>query len=40
KVRFNDKCLLCQRCMNSCPRNAFLYKKKVYDKYEPNFKKY
>ena len=39
KVSFNDKCLLCQRCMNSCPRNAFLYKNKVYDKYEPNFKK-
>ncbi|MCQ2969868.1 MAG: EFR1 family ferrodoxin [Clostridium sp.] len=39
KVNFNDKCLLCQRCMNSCPRNAFLYKNKVYDKYQPNFKK-
>lgn len=38
KASFNDRCLLCQRCMNNCPKGAFLYKNRVYKKYNPNFK--
>lgn len=40
KVTFKKDCLLCQRCMNSCPREAFVYKGKSFIQYNPDFDKF
>lgn len=38
KVKINRHCLLCQRCMSSCPKSAFKYKAKEFIQYNPDFK--
>lgn len=37
-LKIKDTCTFCQRCLNICPKNAFLYKGKNIDQYKPNFK--
>lgn len=38
KLTINNNCTFCQRCINICPKNAFLYKGKAIDQYKPNLK--
>lgn len=38
ELKINDDCTFCQRCIHSCPKNAFLYKGKPIIQYKPNFK--
>lgn len=38
RLKIKDTCTFCQRCLNICPKNAFLYKGKNIEQYNPNFK--
>ena len=38
KAKFDNNCTLCQRCLSKCPKNAFIYKKKEIEQYNPNFR--
>lgn len=38
-LKINNDCTFCQRCINSCPKNAFLYKNKPVIQYNPKGKK-
>jgi NAD-dependent dihydropyrimidine dehydrogenase PreA subunit len=35
KLKINNDCTFCQRCINTCPKNAFLYKGETVDQYKP-----
>ncbi|WP_455542112.1 EFR1 family ferrodoxin [Intestinibacter sp.] len=37
-LSYSRDCLFCQRCINICPQNAFLYKSKELDQYKLNMK--
>ena len=37
-VSHTKECIFCQRCLNICPKNAFLYKDKEISQYKPRFK--
>lgn len=34
KLKINNNCTFCQRCLNNCPKNAFLYKGKPMSQYK------
>ena len=37
-VSHTKECIFCQRCINICPKSAFLYKDKELSQYKPRFK--
>lgn len=37
-LKIDNNCTFCQRCIHSCPKNAFLYKDKPVIQYKPKLK--